>query len=155
MMQTALILPTDTTTQFRTGFDGVAFSPDGRTLAGGSDDDTVHLWDVVTGNLRYVLKGHKDGVHGVSFSPDGRLLASGGGDHTIRLWDAAAGTLHHILKGQRVVHSVAFSPDGQILARGGYDGTVLVWHPTKSRTVSRKEPASPPGTTTHNPQEDE
>ena len=52
MMQTTLILPTDTTTQFKMRFDSVAFSPDGRTLAGGSDDDAVHLWDVATGTLR-------------------------------------------------------------------------------------------------------
>ena len=118
MMQTTLILPTDTTTQFKMRFDSVAFSPDGRTLAGGGDEDTVHLWDVATGTLRHTLEGHGDGVHSVAFSPDGRILASGGGDNTIHLWDAAAGSLRHVLKGHTdYVLSVAFDPDARTLAR--------------------------------------
>jgi WD40 repeat protein len=69
---------------------GVAFSPDGRSVAKGCGaDDQVRLYDVTTPGTPQVfdpLVGHKGYTYGVAFSPDGRLLASGSGDGTIRLW---------------------------------------------------------------------
>ncbi|KAL4776957.1 hypothetical protein BDW60DRAFT_203057, partial [Aspergillus nidulans var. acristatus] len=53
----------------------VAFSPNGRLLASGSDDNTVRLWDTATGGLQQTLEGHSDWVQSVAFSPDGQLLA--------------------------------------------------------------------------------
>ena len=70
----------------------VVFSPDGNTIASGSRDSTVRLWDARTGTLIHTLTGHKSVVFSVAFSPDGNTLASGGGDDTVRLWDARTGT---------------------------------------------------------------
>ena len=106
----------------------VSFSPDGQTLASGSRDKTVRLWDVATGSLKTELTGHTDWVYSVSFSPDGLTLASGSRDRTVRLWDVATGSLKTELIGHtHWVNSVSFSPDGATLASGGVDGAILLW----------------------------
>jgi WD40 repeat protein len=69
----------------------VAFSPDGKSLAAGSEDKTIKLWDVGTGKERTTLQGHTAEVLSVAFSPDGKTLASGSADKTIKLWDIPAG----------------------------------------------------------------
>ena len=74
------------------GVSSVSFSPDGSTLASGSWDGTVQLWDVVTGEAIATLEGHTHRVSSVSFSPDGATLASGALDGTILLWDVAEWT---------------------------------------------------------------
>jgi WD40 repeat protein len=69
----------------------VSFSPDGKTLASGSYDNTIKLWNVETGKEIRTLSGHNDSVISVSFSPDGKTLASGSDDKTIKLWNGEYG----------------------------------------------------------------
>lgn len=52
----------------------VAFSPDGKQVASGSNDKTVRTWDVATGELPRTFKGHTDSVHAVAFSPNSRYV---------------------------------------------------------------------------------
>ena len=102
----------------------VSFSPDGRTLASGSNDQTVRLWDVETGTLKNTLR-HPHRVLSVAFSPDGQILASGCQDAILRLWDGK--NLRGIIGHTNAIWSVSFSPDGNTLASGSTDSTVQLW----------------------------
>ncbi|WP_437785946.1 pentapeptide repeat-containing protein [Sorangium sp. So ce1097] len=113
----------------------VAFSPDGDTLASGSEDCDVRLWDVSTGNALCALKGHWDHITSVAFSPDGEMLASGSRDHSIRLWHVSTCAEARVLKGNAGVTSVAFSARGDTLASGSFDGTVRLWQVSTGETL--------------------
>jgi Serine/threonine protein kinase len=107
----------------------VAISPDKKTLAtGGSEDQTIRLWNPETLKQRLTLKGHTGQIYGLSFSATGEQLASAGWDGTIRIWDVAAGTLIHSWNGQSGdIWAIAFSPSAQKLATCGSDGSVRLW----------------------------
>lgn len=68
----------------------IAFSPDGRLLAGGSADGLVYLWDTATGTQLIEQEGHRGPVQSISFTGDGKTLISGGMDTTALVWDVAA-----------------------------------------------------------------
>lgn len=67
------------------------FSPDGRFIASGSNDNFIKIWDIQSGKCVKDLKGPRDEVISLAFSSDGRFIASSSSDGTIRLWDVNTG----------------------------------------------------------------
>ena len=108
---------------------GLAFSPDGKTLASGSDDKSIILWDVQKRQPRFRLREPCSAVLSLAFSPDGKTLAGGTLEENIMLWDTATGqTIGNPLnRHDSAVLSLAFSPDGKTLASSSQDKTVLLW----------------------------
>ena len=76
----------------------MAFSPDGKRISTGSDDNTVIIWDIESGQQIDVLTGHTNNVQALVYSPDGNYLISGANDNVIIVWNARTGAFIRSLK---------------------------------------------------------
>jgi WD40 repeat protein len=104
------------------------FSADGRRLVSAGQDRTARVWEVASGRLKAILRGHAGAVGDVAFSPDGLLVATAGDDHAARLWSAADGRPLATMRGQaRQVRHARFTPDGMALVTDAPDGTARVF----------------------------
>jgi WD40 repeat protein len=108
-----------------------AFSPDGRTLAIGSDDAVVRLLNVDEGYLLRTLEKHKAPISSVAFSPKGDILVSGGYDGAVWVWDmeyhGSAIPLPVLEPQQGKAISLAFSSDSRTLVTGGCH-SIQLWN---------------------------
>jgi RNA polymerase sigma factor (sigma-70 family) len=115
--------------------ESVAFSPDGRIVAGCAEDGSAYFWDAATGKLRFKFDGGGQVCRSVTFSPDGKLVAltrgrtrKQAGTGAVWLLDAATGKqIMSVNEHEGVTNAAAFSPDGKHLASAGDDGTIRLF----------------------------
>jgi WD40 repeat protein len=115
----------------------LAFSRDGSFIASASMDNTIRLWDVISGQEAHTFRISAACVHNIAFSPAGRLLAS-----WEAIWDVETKQIVHALE-QGECAAVAFSPDGTTLAVANNDGATKLWDVSSGQVVrTLDDPAS-------------
>ncbi len=124
------------------GVHGIAFSPDGKWLAGvngGSRPRVLSLWKAETGALERTLETGETIPTHLAFSADSKTLVIGGQkpdfSGEVQLWDAQAWKLKHVLKLEKVVMTVAFSANGKMVASASADDFVRLWDARTAKLI--------------------
>ncbi len=105
----------------------VAVTPDGRHVLSASDDGTVKVWDLATGQLLRSLEGHTRAVLAVAVTPDGRHVLSASSDRTLRLWNLETGESQVLFWNDAPLLCVAISEDGKYVVCGDTEGRVWIF----------------------------
>jgi WD40 repeat protein len=115
------------------------FSPDGKRVAVGFDNDLIGVWDAEAGgNPVHAFRGHGGRVTAVAFSPDGRRLATGDDRSAVFVWDVESGQLLRRLEGHddTTINSVRFSKDGSRVVSAAADRTARVWDANSGKALA-------------------
>jgi WD40 repeat protein len=129
-----------------------AFSPDGRYIAGASEDKKVRIWDANSGRLVNTLRGHTDVVWSVAFSQSGRYLVSASLDGTARVWEHWQGrnpTAVSLLLNpdEGAFRSAEFDPQNdRLIVTAGDDGDVRIWDSMNGKGSVKKTLIDPNAT---------
>jgi WD40 repeat protein/serine/threonine protein kinase len=123
---------------------GLAFSPDGKTLATADQSHALTLWNVTNHTKRNRLLGHGQAIYAVAYSPDGKSLATGGRDETIRFWDPSASRTvdsitNAVIDEWHWVGHPVISPDSKIFAAASRSDQIELWDLAGRRVGVRLE----------------
>ena len=106
----------------------VAFSPDGKSIAAGSYDGTIQLWNVASHRMVRTFRAHSAAIDDVCFRPDSSTLASASVERSVRFWSLESNLEPGELRGgQKSIRNLAVSDDSRLLASPSIDGTVCLW----------------------------
>ena len=112
----------------------VAVTADGKQAISASSDNTLKVWDLITGKELFTLKGHSQWVIAVAVTADGKRAISGSFDNTLKVWDLTTRKELFTLKGHKyLVNAVAVTADGKRAISGSFDNTLKVWDLTTGK----------------------
>lgn len=107
----------------------VAWSPDSRRIATGSNDKTVRIWNVDGSGESIIYRRHTNGIFALAWSPDGKRIASASSDQTMHVWNADGSGEPIVFRGhEAAVRVVAWHPDGKRLFTGAINKTIGIWN---------------------------
>lgn len=111
------------------GISTVAWSPDNETVATGSDDKTIRLWNALTGKAHpKAFSGHHNYVYSIAFSPKGNIIVSGSYDEAVFLWDVRSAKVMRSLPAHSdPVAGVDICHDGTLVVSCSSDGLIRIW----------------------------
>ncbi|MFM5946390.1 MAG: WD40 repeat domain-containing protein, partial [Dolichospermum sp.] len=100
----------------------IALTPDGKTVISGSNDETIKIWDLETGEEKLTFKGHSSWVTAIAVTPDGKTVISGSWDNTIKIWDLANRKEIATFTGEGRIMRCAVASDGVTIVAGEAPG---------------------------------
>jgi WD40 repeat protein len=125
-----------TLTGHTSGILSCALSMDGTVALSASEDDTLKVWDMLSGQVRHTLGGHTRPVWGCALNADGTLALSASADRTLKVWNAISGQVIHTLTGHTDwIRGCALSADGTVALSASLDRTLKVWNATNGQVI--------------------